>query len=181
MYQQHGTWRLLQAVCFVEEWNRERRGKGEPLISFVDISQTVTRMAQSTEDTKVPNSDSICCNYVFAATSSVDIKLLTWVSTCFSRFWKFIKLPTGDGSMPIDKIWGLTSIDKLMVHGFDPQPERYLCWLLLIEIYEFPVLDWSIYQVPDGFPLDVYAPLEVCMKWKGKERKGRNTVLFVVV
>ncbi|CAL1140417.1 unnamed protein product [Cladocopium goreaui] len=45
--------REKEAVCFVEEWNRERRGKGEPLISFVDISQTVTRMAQSTEDSKV--------------------------------------------------------------------------------------------------------------------------------
>ena len=62
----------------------------------------------------------------------------------------------GMGQCPLTKIWGLTSIDKLlMVHGFDPQPERYLCWLLLIEIYEFPVLDWSIYQVPGGFPLDV--------------------------
>ena len=66
--QQHGTWRLLQAVCLVEEWNKERSGKGEPLIAFADISQTVTRMVQSTEDTKVPNSNLrlkllMCCNY----------------------------------------------------------------------------------------------------------------------
>ena len=36
----------------MEALNRERAAAEEPLISFVDISQTVTRMAQSTEDSQ---------------------------------------------------------------------------------------------------------------------------------
>ena len=43
---------LAEAVCFVEAWNRTREARHEPLIQYVDISQTVTRMAQSTTESK---------------------------------------------------------------------------------------------------------------------------------
>ena len=42
----------LQAVCFAELWNKQRETRSESPIHFIDISQTVTRMAQSTEESK---------------------------------------------------------------------------------------------------------------------------------
>lgn len=42
----------LQAVCFAELWNKQREKRSESPIHFIDISQTVTRMAQSTEASK---------------------------------------------------------------------------------------------------------------------------------
>ncbi|CAL1137209.1 unnamed protein product [Cladocopium goreaui] len=43
--------REKEAICFAEAFNKDR--PDEQLIEFVDISQTVTRMAHSTRDSKV--------------------------------------------------------------------------------------------------------------------------------
>ena len=39
---------VAEALCFVEQWNRRNQSQGKPLISFCDISQSVTRMPCST-------------------------------------------------------------------------------------------------------------------------------------
>ena len=49
-----GSWQHWQAVLFVEHFNREREAAGESPIAFADISQTVTRMPQSTVESQVP-------------------------------------------------------------------------------------------------------------------------------
>lgn len=83
-----------QAICFAEAFNKDR--PDEQLIEFVDISQTVTRMAHSTRDSKV--------RWVVVSTMTND-QLPNWVLLYQSGHLK--------NMFPTKRAWG-----KLLAIGF---------------------------------------------------------------
>ena len=192
MYQQHGTWRLLQAVCFVEEWNRERRGKGEPLISFVDISQTVTRMAQSTEDSKVPNSNLklklvICCNNAIMFLQPHH----QLISSCWREFQhafpasgSLSSCQLGGGPMPIDQNLGI-NIHWQAAYGTWLWPTARKIFVLIVAHWNIRISSARLIHIPGTWRFSFRCV--VCtigslhgMERKGKEveRKGKEGTLF---
>ena len=187
MYQQHGTWRLLQAVCFVEEWNRERRGKGEPLISFVDISQTVTRMAQSTEDSKVPNSNLklklvICCNNAIMFLQPHH----QLISSCWREFQhafpasgSLSSCQLGDGSMPIDQNLGI-NIHWQAAYGTWLWPTARKIFVLIVAHWNIRISSARLIHIPGTWRFSFRCVVCTIGKfaWNGKERKGKEGTLF---
>eukprot|EP00435_Cladocopium_sp_Y103_P065957 s158_g28.t1 len=86
-----------EAICFTEAFNQERAARGEAVTEYVDISQTVTRMAQATGESKaLPSCQHffleqnfgvcLCVDGSSAAQPKLDVALLTDAGSEMMRF-----------------------------------------------------------------------------------------------